>query len=84
MVKSVYLNLPDLIALYLLKLKHLLDHYVNLLRDFFDKIGSSHIYFDHKRPKHQPNITKIIFYYKIVKTGLCANNKACNNKKRAL
>lgn len=84
MVKSVYLNLPDLIALYLLKLKHLLDHYINLLSDFFDEIKSNHICFSHKRPKHQPDIAEIVVYRKIVKTELCADNEACNDKKRAV
>ena len=83
-VKSVYLNLPDLMALYLPELRHLLDHCINLLRDFFDEIGSSHICFDHKRPKHQQDIAEIIFYRKIVKTRLCADNEACNNKKRVV
>ena len=38
----------------------------------------------HKRPKHQSNIAKIIFYRKIVKTRLYTNNEVCNNKKRAM
>lgn len=67
-------------ALHLSKLRHLLDHYINLLEDFFDKIKFIHICFNHKRPKYQPDIIKIIFYYKIVKTGLYTNNKAYNNK----
>lgn len=84
MVKSVYLNLIDLIVLYLLELRNLLYHYINLLRNFFDKIGSSYIYFNYKKPKYQSNIIIIIFYHKIVKTRLCANNKLYNNKKRAV
>ena len=84
MVKFVFLNLLDSVALYLPKLKHLLTHYINLHRDFFDEIGSSHTYFNYKRPKHQPDIAEIVVYHKIIKTELCANNKPYNNKKCAL
>ena len=82
MIKFVYLNLLDLLALFLPELTHLLTYYINLYRDFFDRIGSSQTYFDHKRPKHQLNIAEKVVYHKIVITELCANNKAYNNKRR--
>ena len=66
--------------LYLLELMHLLIHYINLRKDFFDGIKSNYTYFNYKRPKHQANIAQIVVYYKIVKTELCANNEICNNK----
>lgn len=46
--KFVYLNLQDLIALYMFELKHLLDRCINLYGDFFGKIRSNHRYFDFK------------------------------------
>lgn len=67
MIESIFLSLQNLIALYLLKLKYLLDYYINLYSDFFNKIKSSHIYFDHMLLKHQLNIVEIMIYYKIIK-----------------
>ena len=84
MLKFISLNLLDLMVLYLLELTHLLIYYINLRKDLFDGIKSSHACFDHKKPKHQLNIAEIVVYHKIVKTELCANNKACNNKKRVV
>lgn len=83
-VKFVYLDLPDLISLYPPELSHLLDHYINLFGNFFAKIRSNHICFDQKRLKHSPNINKIIFCHKIVKTKLYANNEVYNNEKFAV
>lgn len=60
---------------------HLLIHDINLHRDFFNEIKSSYTCFDYKKPKYQPDITKKIVYYKIVKTELYVNNEAYNNKK---
>lgn len=84
MVKLVYPNLLDSVTLYLPELRHLLTYYINLRRDFFYEIKSSHTCYDHKRPKHQSDIAEIVNYHKIVKTKLCANNKAYNNKKRII
>lgn len=77
----VYLNLLNSMILYLPKLKHLLTYYINLYRDFYNKIESSYIYFGYKKPKYQLDITKIVLDYKIVKTKLKTNNKTYNNKK---
>lgn len=71
-------------ALYLPKLRYLLTYYINLRRDFFDKIKSSHTCFNHKKLKHQLDIVDIVIYHKIVKTELWANNEVCNNKNRAV
>lgn len=49
-IKSLKPNLSDLMTLYLLKLRHLVDYYINLFRDLFDKIRSSHIYSNYIRP----------------------------------
>lgn len=71
-------------VLYLRKLKHLLDNYINLHRDFFDKIKSNHICFNYIQLKYQSNIVKITIYYKIVKKKLFIKNKENNNKKCAV
>lgn len=71
-------NLLHFTTLCLLKLKHLLDHCINLYVDFLDKIGSNHIYFNHKRPKYQQEIVEIIFYRKIIAKGQYDKDKACN------
>lgn len=55
-------------ALYLLKLRHLIDYYINLLKDFYDLIDFSHIYFNYKKLKPQSDIIELIVYYKIIKT----------------
>lgn len=52
MIKLVFLNLQDLITLYLFKLRHLLDCYINLRGDFFDRIEFNHKYFDYKTYMH--------------------------------
>lgn len=70
--------------LYLLKPKHLLYYYTNLLKDFSNKIRFYHICFDHIWPKHQLDIIEIIVYYKIVKKELFNKNKVYNNKKSAM
>lgn len=71
-------------GLYLLESKQLLYHYTNLPEDFSDKIRSNHIYFDHMRPKHLPDIVKITVYHEIVKKELFDKNKVYNNKKRTI
>lgn len=81
MIKLVFLNLQDLIILYLFKLKHLLDRCINLRRDFFDGIESNHKYFDHKRHMYQPNIIEIVVYYGIIIKKLDDKYKIYNNKK---
>lgn len=80
MAKSVSLNLRDLMTLYLFKLRHLLHCCINLCGDFFDEIGSSHKYFDHKIPMHQPGIVEIVVYRKIKKKRLYDKHEAYNNK----
>lgn len=70
--------------LYLLKPKHLLYHYTNLLGDFSDKIRFHHISYDHIWSKHQPDIIEIIIYYKIVKKELFDKNRVYNNKKSTM
>ncbi len=81
--KFISLNLQNLIALYLFKLKHLLDC-INLYRDFFNKIGSSYKYLNYKMFIYQPNIVEIIIYYKIIKKQLGDKYEVYNNKKCAI
>lgn len=71
----------DLIILYLYELKHLLDYYINLYKDFFNEIKSIYKYFDHKTSIHLFDIIKIIIYCKIIKKKLYNKNKVYNNKK---
>lgn len=71
-------------AWYLPKLRHLLIYYINLHRDFFGKIRSNHINFDHKRPRHQLNIIEIIINHKIIKKRFCSKDEAYNNKMRTM
>lgn len=49
-VKSFFLDLQDVMALYLLKPKCQLDYYIDLCGDFFDKIKSNNIYFHYIQP----------------------------------
>lgn len=85
MAKSTFQNLQDLIALYLFKLKHLLDYYINPHRDFFDEIKSSHRYINHKMSIYQPNIIELIVYCKIRKNNkLGDKHELYNDKKRAI
>lgn len=81
MLKSVYLSFQSLMVPYLLESKYLLDHYINLYRNFFDKIKSSHTYYDLMQPTLKQGIIEIIFYYKIVKKKLLDKNETYNNKR---
>ena len=84
MVESVFPSLRNLMVPYLFKLKHLLNHYINLHGNFFDEIKSSHTYFDYMRATHQRNIVEITVYYKIVKKELLDGNEVYNDKRRII
>lgn len=42
---------------------------------------SNYIYFDQKKLKHQLNIAKITFYYKIIKTQICQGDNFVGSKR---
>lgn len=68
-------------ALYLFQQKYLLDRYINPRGDFFDEIGFSHKYFNHKMPMHHLDIIKIIVYHTIIKKELDDKHETYTNKK---
>lgn len=82
--KFFFSNLQDLIALYLFKLKYLLDCYINLYKNLFNEIRSNYKYFNYKTPIYQPDIIDIIVYHKIIKKKPGDKYKAYNNKKYAM
>lgn len=59
-VKFVFSNLQNSMILYLFELRHRLNCYINPHGDFFDRIKSSHRYFDHKMFMYQLDIIKIV------------------------
>lgn len=71
-------------ALYLFELKHLVDRCINSHRDFFDKVGSSHRYFDHKTPMYRLDIIEIITYHKIIEKELGYKYEVYTDKKRTI
>lgn len=71
-------------VLYLLKSKYLLDHCINLHKDFLNKIKSSYIYFDYIWLTHQQNIIEITVNDKIVKKVLLDINKIYNNRRHVV
>lgn len=84
MAKFFFLDLRDLIALYLLKPRYWLNHYTNLRGDFFDEIESSHTYFDHMRPMHQLSIVEIIAFHKIIRKEIVSGHETCNDRRHVI
>lgn len=80
----VFLNLYNLITLYLFKLRYLLDCYINPHKDFFNEIGFSPRYFDHKTLIHQSGIIEIIIYYRIIEKKLGDKYEVYSNQKYAI